>query len=97
MTENPATTSCCTTDGSCDSSAGSSDTAASSTVYAVTGMTCGHCVSSVTKALDGLDGVSDVKVDLDAGRVTVTSDTDLDDVIVAEVIDDAGYELAGRV
>ena len=44
--------------------------------YAVTGMTCGHCASAVTSELKTLEGVTDVAVDLVAGgtsSVTVTS------------------------
>ncbi|MGP1680226.1 MAG: heavy-metal-associated domain-containing protein [Burkholderiales bacterium] len=37
----------------------------------VTGMTCGGCISNVTKALKAIDGVGDVKVSLDAGEATV--------------------------
>ena len=32
--------------------------------YGITGMTCGHCVKSVTEEVSALDGVSDVKIDL---------------------------------
>ena len=42
--------------------------------YQVTGMTCSHCVSAVTEELSQLDGVTDVAVDLETGRATVTSD-----------------------
>ena len=48
----------------------------STQTYAVTGLTCGHCVSAVSEELRGLDGVADVAVDLVAGgtsSVTVTS------------------------
>ena len=41
--------------------------------WSVTGMTCGHCVASVTEELGELDGVRDVSVVLDTGTVTVTS------------------------
>lgn len=64
------------------------------TTYNVTGMTCSHCVSSVTKSIGKLDGVTTVDVDLDTGAVTVTSTSPLDAVDVATAIDDAGYELA---
>ncbi len=40
----------------------------------VTGMTCGGCVSTVTHALQGIDGVGDVKVSLSAGEATVQYD-----------------------
>jgi copper chaperone CopZ len=40
----------------------------------VQGMSCGHCVTAVTQALEGVDGVQTAKVDLDAGRATVDYD-----------------------
>ncbi len=40
----------------------------------VTGMTCGGCTGSVTNALKGVDGVSDVKVSLSTGEATVQYD-----------------------
>ena len=36
----------------------------------ITGMRCGHCVASVTKALRAIDGISDVQVDLEKGEAT---------------------------
>jgi copper ion binding protein len=62
--------------------------------YTVEGMTCGHCVASVTSALTQLPGVRDVTVDLDRGQATVTSDAELDTDAVRAAIDDAGYVLA---
>jgi len=65
--------------------------------YGVQGMTCSHCVSSVTEELSQLAGVRGVSVDLVAGgisRVTVNSETSLDDEQVAAAIDEAGYDLA---
>jgi copper chaperone CopZ len=64
----------------------------------VTGMTCSHCVSSVTEELTALDGVEDVSVDLVPGgdsRVTVTASRALADDEVRAAIDEAGYALAG--
>jgi copper chaperone CopZ len=66
------------------------------TKYGVKGMTCGHCVSSVTDELRALPGVQDVDVDLNAGgssTVTVTSENPLDDAAVRAAVDEAGYEL----
>lgn len=66
------------------------------TTYKVAGMTCGHCVSSVTEELTKLDGVSSVKVDLVAGGtspVEVVSETPLDATAVREAVSEAGYEL----
>ena len=62
--------------------------------YQVSGMTCGHCVSSVTSELSALPGVHGVTVDLETGRVTVTSSHPLGDEQVAAAIDEAGYQLA---
>ena len=63
--------------------------------YIVTGMTCGHCVTSVTEELSELDGVREVDVDLDSGRVTVTSDQPLAEGDVRAAVTEAGYELIG--
>ncbi|MGH3830651.1 MAG: heavy-metal-associated domain-containing protein [Pseudonocardiaceae bacterium] len=62
--------------------------------YSVTGMVCQHCVSAVTRELGALAGVTDVRVDLTAGRVTVTSDGPLDSAAVGAAIDEAGYDIA---
>jgi copper chaperone len=69
------------------------------TVYAVTGMTCEHCVHAVTQELTRLAGVTGVMVELvPAGQsaVTVTSDAPLPADAVSAALDDAGdYRLAG--
>ena len=65
--------------------------------YAVSGMTCGHCVASVTEELGEVDGVRAVDVDLVAGgtsTVTVTSDRALDEAVVGAAVGEAGYQLA---
>ncbi|MER7404681.1 cation transporter [Streptomyces sp. NPDC000070] len=67
------------------------------TTYAVSGMSCGHCKATLTKAIGELDGVSGVEVDLGAGHVTVTSSGEPDDALIAETVDEAGYKLTGRV
>ncbi|MFD1831711.1 MULTISPECIES: heavy-metal-associated domain-containing protein [Streptomyces] len=67
------------------------------TTYKVTGMTCGHCEGAVTEEVSGIDGVTEVKAVASSGLVTVTSDRDLDDEAVRAAVDEAGYELVGRV
>jgi len=62
--------------------------------YSVVGMTCGHCVSSVTTELTALDDVSDVQVDLSTGAVTVTSSAPLDPSAVQAAVEEAGFEMA---
>ena len=64
------------------------------TTYQVEGMTCGHCVGSVTEAVSALDGVDDVRVELVAGGaspVTVTGPASADSVRTA--IEAAGYRV----
>lgn len=63
------------------------------TTYTIKGMTCGHCVNSVSTELGGLPGVTDVQVDLSAGTATVTSDQPLDPQAVQAAVDEAGYEV----
>ncbi|MCW2622971.1 MAG: Heavy metal transport/detoxification protein [Frankiales bacterium] len=65
----------------------------STSTYTVTGMTCEHCVASVTEEVSEVPGVTDVHVDLATGRLTVTGEADLQTVRQAVV--DAGYQLAG--
>ena len=62
--------------------------------YTVTGMTCAHCVSSVTEELTKIDGVRAVDIDLPTGAVTVTSESPVDEVDVRAAVDEAGYEIA---
>jgi copper chaperone len=62
--------------------------------YTVTGMTCEHCVASVTEEISELPGVQGVAVDLPTGAVTVTSEQPLDDAAVRGAVEEAGYELA---
>ncbi|MFE0416853.1 heavy-metal-associated domain-containing protein [Streptomyces tendae] len=66
------------------------------TTYAVSGMSCDHCGATLTRVIGELDGVTGVEVELDTGRVTVTA-AEPDDAAVAAVVDEAGYELTGRV
>ncbi|MFR9776547.1 heavy-metal-associated domain-containing protein [Micromonospora sp. MS34] len=65
--------------------------------YAVTGMTCEHCVRAVTGELSALPGVEEVRVDLTAGTATVTSREPLPVESVRAAVDEAGYELTGGV
>jgi copper chaperone len=67
----------------------------SENTYTVTGMTCGHCVASVTEEISEIDGVTDVAVDLPTGAVTVTSSKPLDSADVRAAVEEAGYQLAG--
>lgn len=64
--------------------------------YDVTGLTCGHCVSSVKEEVGEIAGVESVEVELNVGGasvVTVSSSTPLNNDDVRAAIDEAGYEL----
>jgi copper chaperone len=71
------------------------------TTYAVTGMSCEHCVNAVTSELGDLGGVSAVTVDLvpdGSSQVTVTSDGPLSREAVVAALDEAGgYRIGGRM
>jgi copper chaperone CopZ len=66
----------------------------STATYTVTGMTCEHCVASVTEELSELPGVTAVDVDLPTGAVTVTSEQPIDAGAVRAAVAEAGYQLA---
>ncbi len=61
--------------------------------WTVTGMTCAHCVASVTEEVTEVPGVEEVSVDLATGTLTVTSTAPLDDADVRAAVEEAGYAL----
>ena len=61
--------------------------------YTVTGMTCAHCVASVTEEVQEIDGIQAVEVLLETGLLTVTAPT-VDDAAVRSAVEEAGYQLA---
>ncbi|MCF6508814.1 copper chaperone [Blastococcus sp. MG754426] len=66
----------------------------STATYTVVGMTCGHCVSSVTEEVSQVPGVTGVDVDLATGGLTVRSEAGVDDGAVRAAVEEAGYEVA---
>ena len=62
--------------------------------YTVTGMTCGHCVASVTEEVQEISGVEKIDVVLETGSLTITSDEPVDDAAVRTAVEEAGYQLA---
>jgi copper ion binding protein len=60
------------------------------TTLKVTGMTCGHCVAAVTKALENIPGVDKADVSLEKGQAIVTGDADSQAMVAA--IKEEGYE-----
>ncbi len=60
----------------------------------ITGMTCDHCVRTVTRALQSGPGVLDAKVNYTTGRARVTLEDartpDLDSLV--SLVEEEGYE-----
>ncbi|MFJ8599520.1 heavy-metal-associated domain-containing protein [Streptomyces shenzhenensis] len=67
------------------------------TVYEVSGMSCGHCEGAVSGEISELPGVSSVKAVASSGEVTVISAARLDEDAVRAAVDEAGFELVGTV
>lgn len=57
----------------------------------IEGMSCEHCVAHVKNALEGIDGVSAVEVNLEGKYATV--ETDVNDEILKEAIEEEGYDV----
>jgi copper chaperone len=66
--------------------------------FLVRGMTCAHCVSSVTEEITEVPGVLSVSVDLvidGDSVVNVESGSEIDEELIRAAIDEAGYDLVG--
>ena len=64
----------------------------------INGMTCGHCVASVTEEMSEVPGVLNVEVILNSGatsKATVVTNTELDDNALRDAVSEAGFELVG--
>jgi copper chaperone len=60
----------------------------------ITGMSCQHCVMAVTKALSGIEGISNVKVSLEKGEASFDEAKPVDRAVIEERIKKAGYGIA---
>lgn len=58
----------------------------------ISGMTCEHCQRAVQNALQSVEGVRDVRVDLAAGRASVSGDVEVSKLIAA--VEEEGYKAA---
>lgn len=65
--------------------------------YVVEGMTCGHCVSSVTEEVGAVGGVTEVNVDLATGQMRVSGNGPIDDSAIGAAVEEAGYRVASNV
>ncbi len=59
----------------------------------IKGMSCNHCVAAVLEALGGIEGVTDVSVDLAGGSASFNRDPAVPTNSIRESIEKAGYEL----
>ena len=63
------------------------------TTIKIKGMSCQHCVMAVKKALNGIDGIENATVDLEAGQATFDTTQPVDMEVVKERIKKAGFEV----
>jgi len=64
-------------------------------VIVVTGMSCEHCARAVRAEVGQLAGVTDVDVDVAAGKVRITGEPLPEQAALRAAIEEAGYEFAG--
>lgn len=62
------------------------------TAFHVTGMTCGHCETSVRDEVSKVAGVTDIDVDAGTGKLVVSSSEPVEVSAVLAAVDEAGYE-----
>jgi copper chaperone len=63
------------------------------TTIKIKGMSCQHCVMAVKKALNGIEGIENASVDLEAGQATFDATQPVDLQVVKERIKKAGFEV----
>jgi copper chaperone len=66
----------------------------STVTVTVTGMSCGHCATSIREEVGNIPGVKTVDVDLNTGEVIVDSETPVEAVALKHAVEEAGYQLA---
>ncbi|MCK5228387.1 MAG: heavy-metal-associated domain-containing protein [Desulfobulbaceae bacterium] len=59
----------------------------------IKGMSCQHCVASVTKALEEIDGISQVKVDLEKGEAAFMESDPVASEVIKNAITVIGFEV----
>jgi len=62
----------------------------------VSGMTCNHCKTNVQNNLSSIEGIENIDIDLDSGKVKMTGD-DIDLSAVKSKVESIGYEYGGEV
>jgi copper chaperone len=59
----------------------------------IKGMTCQHCVMAVNKALSGIDGIRNVKVNLEKGEASFDEVKPVEQGVIRERVKKAGYDV----
>ncbi|SDN66716.1 Copper chaperone CopZ [Cryobacterium flavum] len=59
--------------------------------YQVTGMTCGHCETTIREEVSQIVGIQSIDVSAKTGKLVVTSQAELDDTAVLAAVEEAGY------
>lgn len=88
--------SCCATAESAPQTEVSADSVSMDVL--VEGMTCGHCVASVTEEISAIEGVEGIDVELNVGgasKVSIASSTPIDTDRIRAAVEGAGYALTG--
>ena len=63
------------------------------TTIKVKGMSCQHCVGSVTKTLSDIEGITDVQVNLEKGEATFNEQNPVAEQTVEDAISKIGFEV----
>lgn len=61
----------------------------------IEGMSCDHCIKHVTEALSGLNGVTNVDVNLKENFAIIKTNSEVKDEDIKFALDDAGYDVVG--
>lgn len=61
----------------------------------IEGMSCGHCANHVKVALEELEGVTGVSVNLEGKHALVDLSADVSDEAIKAAVEEAGYEVVG--
>ncbi len=66
------------------------------TTVKINGMKCDHCSGAVTKALESIEGITDLKVDLEKGKVSYLADKPVAFDVIKAAITKIGFEVEGK-
>lgn len=59
----------------------------------IKGMSCSHCVNHVNNALNEIEGVKNISVDLEGKKAVIECDKQIEDKTIKDAIEDAGYDV----